>query len=589
MRYHFRNIFLSIIALLLTVVVLAQSPRPATGVFVAAPAATSSSTYPDTTNTGYAYTGVTLTAYTGSLTITVAGTTIDSKDITGCVVNQAANVVIKRSFIHGCTGNYVIDNFATSTTGGTNLLVEDTTIICNNVPGGIAETGISDSSFTARRVDITKCENGIFAENDDSASYTVLIIDSYIHDMQCYGGGDPHIDGVQLQDGGRNITMQHNRIYGSCDGATAGQHGNSAIFYSGNMHNVVLTDNILSGGGYTLYCNQLARGAGSGNSYTNNKFYTLFLATIGSNGPTADCGDEAPSETTAFTGNVCYPSGTALTGATNVCDSTPPPAVTAGTNLQWVVTFQDEFGGSTLDLTKWTPCFDWNTGSCTSSFNAGKEHYQSSQDQVSSGTIKMVAQPLSPALSDTSCFNNSCTYKSGMVSTARPTQASAYLFPFTYGYIESKMKYPGVSGFFTAFWMVPTDTGFNYRSEIDIAEILGGQPSTVFMTYHYNDRTQSYSPNSGFNNNGACAVSNFSTGFVTIGVDWEPTFIAWYINGTKCGQFNGTTTTIESGPMQLIMDVMIDNQWERDEGLILANQTLVNQLEVDYVRVYQKK
>jgi hypothetical protein len=56
----------------------------------------------------------------------------------------------------------------------------------------------------------------------------------------------------------------------------------------------------------------------------------------------------------------------------------------------------------------------------------------------------------------------------------------------------------------------------------------------------------------------------------------------------KCGQFNGNASTIESGPMQLILHMMIDNQWERDCS-VLANQTLVRQLEVDYIRIYQQQ
>jgi hypothetical protein len=32
---------------------------------------------------------------------------------------------------------------------------------------------------------------------------------------------------------------------------------------------------------------------------------------------------------------------------------------------------------------------------------------------------------------------------------------------------------------------------------------------------------------------------------------------------------------------------MIDNQWERDSGSVLSSQTLVRQLEVDYIRIYQ--
>jgi hypothetical protein len=125
------------------------------------------------------------------------------------------------------------------------------------------------------------------------------------------------------------------------------------------------------------------------------------------------------------------------------------------------------------------------------------------------------------------------------VSTARPRadNGSPYLFPFTYGYIESRMKFPGTAGFFTAFWMLPTNPSFTYDTEIDIVEILGGHPDTVFMTYHYNGRSTSFTP--------------------------------------------------KSGPMQLILHMMVDNQWERDWGSVLSSQTLVRQLEVDYIRIYQ--
>ena len=35
--------------------------------------------------------------------------------------------------------------------------------------------------------------------------------------------------------------------------------------------------------------------------------------------------------------------------------------------------------------------------------------------------------------------------------------------------------------------------------------------------------------------------------------------------------------------------MMIDNQWERDWGSVLSSRTLVRQLEVDYIRIYQQQ
>jgi hypothetical protein len=271
------------------------------------------------------------------------------------------------------------------------------------------------------------------------------------------------------------------------------------------------------------------------------------------------------------------------------CFPAPPAPAPAG--KQWKVVYAEEFDGNALDPAKLTPCFDWNFGACTASFNAGKERYLSSQVQISNGTAKLVAEPLVPPYASSSCYQGQCTYKAGLVSTARPRadNGSAYLFPFTYGYVESRMKFPGTPGFFTAFWMLPTNPSFTYNTEIDIVEILGGHPDTIFMTYHYNGRNTSFTPNNGLHNNGACQVKDYSTDFVKFGLDWQPTYVAWYIDGVKCGQFTGNASTIESGPMQLILHMMVDNQWERDWNSVLSSQTLIRQLEVDYIRIYQQQ
>jgi len=278
-----------------------------------------------------------------------------------------------------------------------------------------------------------------------------------------------------------------------------------------------------------------------------------------------------------------------LIGTPPNCVPVPPGPVSPG--KQWRLVYSEEFSGTSLDPAKLSPCFDWNFGACTASFNTGKERYLPSQVQVSNGTAKLVAEPLTPSYASSACYQGQCTYKAGLVSTARPRadNGSPYLFPFTYGYIESRMKFPGTPGFFTAFWMLPTNPSFTYNTEIDIVEILGGHSDTVFMTYHYNGRATSFTPNNGLHNNGACQVRDYSTDFVRFGLDWQPTYIAWYIDGVKCGQFNGNSSTIESGPMQLILHMMIDNQWERDWGSVLASQTLVRQLEVDYIRIYQQQ
>lgn len=289
----------------------------------------------------------------------------------------------------------------------------------------------------------------------------------------------------------------------------------------------------------------------------------------------------APPTDTA--GEARKPAGCSGDAAT--CPVEPPFDAPPG--KRWKLSFAEEFNGTGYDPSKFTPCFDWNQGDCTASFNHGRERYQPSQIVVSGGTAKLIATPSAPVAAS-GCQDGTCTYKAGLLSTARPrADAPDYLYKFTYGYVKSRLKFPATQGFFTAFWMLPAEPSFEYDTELDILELLGDDPSTMFMTYHYGGRDNSFAVNGGKGDNGACAVKDYSKGFVRIGVDWQPGHISWYIDGEKCATFSDADA-IEDGPMQLILHMMVDNDWQRHWDVGLADPTLTRQLEVDYVRVFQQ-
>jgi hypothetical protein len=322
-------------------------------------------------------------------------------------------------------------------------------------------------------------------------------------------------------------------------------------------------------------------------------------ASNGGTGPAIDAvGNGDPAAAAAGLG--AGPSGSASAGASSAKpgasatkagagNSAPgAPAITPAAGKRWTVGFSEEFNGTALDKSKLSPCFDWNSGDCTSTFNGGREHYQPSQVVVSGGTAKLIAAPLSPPYKSSACQNGSCTYKAGLVSTARPNaDASKYLYSFTFGYVESRFKFPATQGFFTALWMLPADPSYDYKTELDILEEMGDDPSTMYMTYHWNDRKDSVHINSGKHNNGKCASKDYSKDFVRMGVDWEPDHISWYIDGVECYRFTDAAH-IEKGPMQILMHMMVDNDWQRQWNVGLTDPTLTRQLEVDYIRVYQQ-
>lgn len=269
----------------------------------------------------------------------------------------------------------------------------------------------------------------------------------------------------------------------------------------------------------------------------------------------------------------------------------PPMAADAGKS--WGLKFNEDFNGTALELNKWTPCFSWawTYDGCTASFNAGREFYQQSQVKISNGTAKLVAEPVSPA---EKIGDSSFDYKSGLISTTNKpgsvtgvTQGPS-LYKFTYGYVESRLKMPAQKGFFSAFWMLPVSkdpkNGWPYDYEIDILEALGGNDPYAYQTIHYNGRSQQWQASPP----GQCknwTASDLYGNFHTYGVNWQPTYIDFYIDGTKCGRF---TTEVWKSDMEIILNLMVDHQWQKQyPGLSGATGTGV--LEVDYVKVWQQQ
>jgi hypothetical protein len=267
------------------------------------PTPTPAPSFPDASTTGVP-TGTTLTAYTGPSTITTAGTVIDSKTV-GCITVNASNVTIRNSRI-SCAGGYVVyrpDGPAPAAP----LLIQDSSIDCKNTNG----TAIGEAYVTLRRVDISGCENGL------DVNQGIDIQDSYLHDL--FNSAAAHTDGLQMAcghytgsgsacgasgyaAGSRNVTIAHNTIYGV---AADGSLGTSAIISNrGGDTNILIQNNLLAGGAFTLYCEQGA--TGSNYRVLDNHFSTRFASNVGAFGPSTDCAGET------WSGNVIHETGAPL-------------------------------------------------------------------------------------------------------------------------------------------------------------------------------------------------------------------------------------------------------------------------------------
>ncbi len=248
--------------------------------------------YPDASCTGVR-SAAALSVVNGNVTISTANSIYADKDVRGCITVTAPGVTIRNVRV----SDRCIFGIRNESTSGARLIVEDTEISCEG-----EFTGISNSNFTARRVNIHDCENGLSIGRD------VTLEDSYIHDL--VNEGDNHADGIQMTDGSTGVLIQHNRIYASS--------GTSAIISpSQSTLGTVIRDNLFAGGAYTLYCRQDGPG---GQRIINNHFSTLFYPKVGAFGPWTDCQDEAQ-----VTGNVYHETLQPLPGQTSTVTPPGPP------------------------------------------------------------------------------------------------------------------------------------------------------------------------------------------------------------------------------------------------------------------------
>ncbi len=130
----------------------------------------------------------------------------------------------------------------------------------------------------------------------------------------------------------------------------------------------------------------------------------------------------------------------------------------------WTLTFNDEFNGTQLDLTKWNTTYMWGgTGQRTLPGNNEMEVYRDDQFEEANGVLRIRADK-----KDTVWAGATYHYASGVITTYQK-------FAQQYGYFEMRAKLPKGKGLWPAFWML--DNRAVWPPEIDMLEVLGDAPS----------------------------------------------------------------------------------------------------------------
>jgi hypothetical protein len=235
--------------------VAVQRPAPADDAEIAPPDVGPQHKRPRAGNTGPSNPEI-LTP-SGTLTITTDGAVLENLDVSGMVTIDADNVTLR---------NFRIDSdafYGVRVVGGhTGVLLEDGEIY------GMISAGILGAGFTARRLHIH--DSGGDGIKAGGAGGPTLVEYCFIEKLGTKA--DAHADGNQTR-GGSNITFRYNNIWipvpGTPNYPGAPYKSNAAFMISGTVSNFVIERNWLTGGAYTIYCQNTD---GSGVFVRKNRF-----------------------------------------------------------------------------------------------------------------------------------------------------------------------------------------------------------------------------------------------------------------------------------------------------------------------------
>jgi beta-glucanase (GH16 family) len=240
---------------------------------------------------------------------------------------------------------------------------------------------------------------------------------------------------------------------------------------------------------------------------------------------------------------------------------------------EWTLSFDTEFSqagtvATALDGTNWV-----------STLQGGSRTHGSEQEYYADSAVTFDGSYAILTASEDPVTVSGVTYPytSGVLSTY-PN------FSQMYGLFEINCKMPTGAGYWPAFWMKSTVA---WPPEIDVFEYYGSLPTYIYMTNHWSDASTSVHELSTTIDNAISATSEFHT----YAVDWEPTYIKWYIDGILVATHNqgdiidGSSLIIPSIPMYMIINLAISptSSWNAPTSSTVFPQSLT----VDYVRVWQ--
>lgn len=231
----------------------------------------------------------------------------------------------------------------------------------------------------------------------------------------------------------------------------------------------------------------------------------------------------------------------------------------------WKLTWKDDFTGSGA-LREWT-------------FRNGGSGWGNKELQVNDpGNVSLASGGGLVIKADRGGRGQQCWYGACSYSGARLDTRGR--FEQKYGLFEARIKLPGGTGIWPAFWMEGADIGqvsWPGPGEIDVVEVNNTKPDLVEAFVHApNENYGAYHPLS----------QSLSAGYHVYGVDWSARGITWLVDGQAYGHISAYSGWPFNQPFFLILSLAVGGTWP---GSPTSGTRFPTYMDISWIHVYQRK
>jgi beta-glucanase (GH16 family) len=229
----------------------------------------------------------------------------------------------------------------------------------------------------------------------------------------------------------------------------------------------------------------------------------------------------------------------------------------AGPPGVWEMTFADGFEGDALDRSVWQPDRGGAKPALPFNWQIEEAWFDPSNVSVADGVLRFTVEREPRAVEQ-----GEYDYSTGMVQTAELAVRPPV-------YVEARVRVPGCSGCWPAFWLHPVD---RWPPEIDVMEYLeaGSEPRPSF---NYIDAEEDRTGPDPYGIDGIDHRGEFHT----YGVLWDGSRALPYLDGVAHEEL-AATEDMTSVPMMIILNLSLRSGYDVPPG---------EHMDVDWVRVWQ--